>query len=71
LCGSDDFEKNEDLALTFATKAAMKRLPAGEFAMGYYKELGIGAGGKKDLVQAKRWYESVSLLLKSTPRAID
>lgn len=60
LCGSEDFEKNSELAVIFAEKAAMKRLPAGEFAMGYYRELGIGTGGRQDLPQAKQWYQSVS-----------
>lgn len=58
ISGSDDFEKNENLAVTFAEKSARKGLPAGEFAMGYYRELGIG--GVKDVDQAKRWYDSAA-----------
>ncbi|KAG9034556.1 hypothetical protein FS837_002165 [Tulasnella sp. UAMH 9824] len=56
LCGSEGaFEKDEVLAVTFAEKAAKKGLPAAEFAMGYYCEVGIG--GPKDLNAAKKWYQ--------------
>ncbi len=42
LCGAEgSFEKDEALAFTFAEKAARKGLPSAEFAMGYYKEVGI------------------------------
>ncbi|KAL7422119.1 hypothetical protein Q5752_002762 [Cryptotrichosporon argae] len=55
LCGADGhFDKNEEVARTFAEKAAKKGHPNGCFAMGYYSELGIG--GRKDLAGAKRWY---------------
>ncbi|KAM0752294.1 HCP-like protein [Meredithblackwellia eburnea MCA 4105] len=55
LCGSDGiFEKDEALAYTFAEKAASRQLPSAEFALGYYREVGINGG--KDLEQAKRWY---------------
>ncbi|KAF7323973.1 hypothetical protein MKEN_00619000 [Mycena kentingensis (nom. inval.)] len=44
LCGAEGaFEKDESLARTFASKAAAKGLASGEFAMGYYCEVGIGA----------------------------
>lgn len=60
LCGSEgNFEKNESLAVTFAEKAAARQLPAAEFALGYFYEVGIG--GPIDLEKAKRWYERVSL----------
>ncbi|GAA5962030.1 hypothetical protein JCM8115_002889 [Rhodotorula mucilaginosa] len=56
LCGSEgNFEKNESLAVTFAEKAAARQLPAAEFALGYFYEVGIG--GPIDLEKAKRWYE--------------
>ena len=60
LCGSEgNFDKNESLAVTFAEKAAARQLPAAEFALGYFYEVGIG--GPIDLEKAKRWYERVSL----------
>lgn len=58
LCGSEgNFEKNEALAVTFAEKAASRSLPSAEFALGYYREVGIN--GQKDIEQAKRWYARV------------
>jgi TPR repeat protein len=58
LCGSDgNFEKNEALAVTFAEKAAARSLPSAEFALGYFREVGIN--GPIDLDQAKRWYQRV------------
>jgi TPR repeat protein len=58
LCGAEGcFDKDEHLAFTFAEKAARKGLPAAEFAMGYYFEVGVG--GRKDLAQARKWYEKV------------
>ncbi|GAA6027371.1 hypothetical protein JCM8097_007803 [Rhodosporidiobolus ruineniae] len=55
LCGSDgNFDKNEALAVTFAEKAAARQLPAAEFALGYFHEVGIN--GPIELDKAKRWY---------------
>ncbi|KAJ6590719.1 hypothetical protein DFH09DRAFT_1274138 [Mycena vulgaris] len=62
LCGAEGaFDKDESLARTFAAKAAAKGLAAGEFAMGYYCEVGIG--GARDIdgdgrggVGAREWY---------------
>ncbi|KAJ3865389.1 HCP-like protein [Lentinula novae-zelandiae] len=48
------FDKDEQLARIFASKAAHKGLPSAEFAMGYYCEVGIG--GAIDLDEALRWY---------------
>ncbi|KAJ3810800.1 HCP-like protein [Lentinula aff. lateritia] len=48
------FDKDEQLALIFASKAAHKGLPSAEFAMGYYHEVGIG--GPISLDEALRWY---------------
>lgn len=65
LCGSvGHFEKNEQLAVTFAEKAAGRGLPAAEFALGYYKEVGIN--GSRDLEVAKKWYARVSFSLWQT-----
>ncbi|KAJ7752451.1 HCP-like protein [Mycena maculata] len=68
LCGAEGaFDKDEALARTFAAKAAAKGLASGEFAMGYYAEVGIGgptdvgaargvaaAHGNKDAVERLR-----------------
>ncbi|KAK7046617.1 hypothetical protein R3P38DRAFT_2689045, partial [Favolaschia claudopus] len=59
LCGAEGaFDKDESLARTFAGKAAAKGLASGEFAMGYYSEVGIG--GSLDLTEARSWYEKAS-----------
>lgn len=85
LCGSEDsgsggFEKDEKLAYTFAEKAARKGLPSAEFAMGYYKEVGVG--GPKDIESAVWWYtkasehgnadatERLSALLQPSPQSL-
>ena len=52
---SESFDKDEALALVFAEKAASKGESGGEFAMGYYCEVGIGR--KIDLNEAKMWYQ--------------
>ncbi|KAG8811231.1 hypothetical protein FRC17_002563, partial [Serendipita sp. 399] len=51
----EGFDKDESLALIFAEKAASKGEPGGEFAMGYYCEVGVGRPA--DLKEAKGWYE--------------
>ena len=59
LCGAEEaFDRDENLAFTFAEKAARKGLPSAEFAMGYYKEVGVG--GSKDIEAAQMWYQLVS-----------
>ncbi|KAF8843893.1 HCP-like protein [Paxillus ammoniavirescens] len=59
LCGAEGaFDKDESLAFTFAEKAARKGLPSAEFAMGYYKEVGVG--GLKDIDAARMWYKLAS-----------
>lgn len=61
LCGAEGFfEKNEDIAFTFADKAARKSLPTAEFALAYYHEVGVGVG--KDIERAKKWYQKVSIM---------
>ncbi|ROW07436.1 hypothetical protein VMCG_03737 [Cytospora schulzeri] len=49
-----NFAKNEALAFKYAKQAADAKLPTGEFAMGYYHEIGIHI--QKDLSEARRWY---------------
>ena len=49
------FSKNEQLAYKYAEEAAESGLATGEFAMGYYYEIGIHVS--KDLRQARKWYE--------------
>lgn len=49
------FKKNEELAYKYAQEAAAAKLPTGEFAMGYYSEIGIHVN--KNISEAKRWYE--------------
>ena len=65
LCGSSDtdapgagFDKDEALAFTFAQKAAKTGLPAAEFAMGYYAEVGVGQS--KNIQNATMWYTRAS-----------
>jgi len=65
LCGFADtdapgagFDKDEALAFTFAEKAAKKGLPAAEFAMGYYAEVGVGQS--KNIEKAISWYTRAS-----------
>ncbi|KAG8216706.1 HCP-like protein [Butyriboletus roseoflavus] len=59
LCGAEGaFDKDENLAFTFAEKSAKKGLPSAEFAMGYYKEVGVG--GTKDIEAAQMWYQLAS-----------
>ncbi|KAI9791471.1 MAG: hypothetical protein M1816_003815 [Peltula sp. TS41687] len=56
LCGYDGvFEKNEELAFTFAQRAARSELPTAEFAMGYFYEIGMFV--PQNVVEARRWYE--------------
>ncbi|CAK7273067.1 hypothetical protein SEPCBS119000_005455 [Sporothrix epigloea] len=49
------FVKNEQLAFKYAQEAADAKLPTGEFAMGYYYEIGIYV--QKNLRDARLWYE--------------
>lgn len=50
-----NFAKNESLAFKYAKMAADAKLATGEFAMGYYHEIGIHV--PKDLDEARRWYD--------------
>jgi TPR repeat protein len=49
------FAKNEQLAYKYAQLAAAAKLPTGEFALGYYNEIGIHV--EKDIREARKWYE--------------
>ena len=49
------FPKNEQLAFKYAQDAAEAGLATGEFAMGYYYEIGIHV--PKNTQEARRWYE--------------
>lgn len=52
------FAKNEALAFKYARQAAVAKLATGEFAMGYYHEIGIHV--PKNLPEARRWYEKAA-----------
>lgn len=49
------FKKNEELAYKYAMQAADDKLATGEFALGYYNEIGIHVS--KNLSEARRWYQ--------------
>ncbi|KAK3954737.1 hypothetical protein QBC32DRAFT_73810 [Pseudoneurospora amorphoporcata] len=52
------FSKNEALAYKYALDAANAGLATGEFAMGYYHEIGIHV--QKNVVEARKWYEKAA-----------
>lgn len=59
LCGYEGlFEKSEELAFTYAQRAAQTGFATAEFAMGYFFEIGIYVPA--DLKEAKSWYEKAS-----------
>ena len=59
LCGYDGiFEKNDELAFTYARRATKSGLATAEFAMGYFFEIGIYV--PVDLGAAKMWYNRAS-----------
>ncbi|KAF4121618.1 TPR repeat [Geosmithia morbida] len=49
------FKKNEELAFKYARQASDQKLPTGEFALGYYYEIGIFV--EKSLGEARKWYQ--------------
>lgn len=49
------FKKNEELAFKYAQQASSAKLATGEFAMGYYYEIGIHV--EKSLTEARKWYQ--------------
>lgn len=59
LVGSEGlFPKNEELAFTYAERAAQSGLPTGEFAMGYFYEIGMFTA--VDLNKATEWYQKAA-----------
>ncbi|ESA41984.1 chitin synthase regulator 3, variant 1 [Neurospora crassa OR74A] len=52
------FSKNEALAYKYALDAANAGLATGEFAMGYYHEIGIHV--QKNVIEARKWYEKAA-----------
>lgn len=55
LCGYDGiFEKNEELAFTYAKRAAATKMSTAEFAMGYFYEIGMYV--PVDLQESAAWY---------------
>ncbi|KAK2626271.1 hypothetical protein QTJ16_004533 [Diplocarpon rosae] len=56
LCGYEGiFEKNEELAFTYAKRAAQAKLSTAEFAMGYFYEIGVYV--PVDLRESEVWYQ--------------
>ena len=55
LCGHEGvFEKNDEMAFTYAKRAAQGGLPTAEFALGYFYEIGIYV--PVDIKEARVWY---------------
>ena len=55
LCGYEGvFRKNEELAFTYAQRAAQMGLPTAEFAIGYFFEIGIHV--QTNIKEARIWY---------------
>ena len=52
------FRKSEELAFTYAQRAAQAGLPTAEFAMGYFYEIGIYAPA--NLKEARSWYSKAA-----------
>ena len=49
------FKKNEELAFKYAMQASSQKLATGEFAIGYYYEIGIHV--EKNVSEARKWYQ--------------
>jgi TPR repeat protein len=59
LCGFEGiFEKNEELAYTYAKRAAQTKMPTAEFAMGYFYEIGMYV--PIDLQESESWYQKAA-----------
>ncbi|KAK2747299.1 hypothetical protein FQN57_002197 [Myotisia sp. PD_48] len=55
LCGHEGlFEKNDEMAFTYAKRAAQSGLATAEFALGYFYEIGIYV--PVDIKEARSWY---------------
>ena len=59
LCGYEGiFEKNEELAFTYAKRAAASRMATAEFALGYFYEIGMYV--PVDLRESESWYNKAA-----------
>ncbi len=59
LCGYDGiFDKNEELAFTYAQRATQNGLATAEFALGYFFEIGMHV--PVDLQTARQWYSKAA-----------
>lgn len=59
LCGHEGlFDKNEEMAFTYAQRAAVSGFSTAQFALGYYYEVGIYV--PVNFEQAKEWYRKAS-----------
>ncbi|EXJ89730.1 hypothetical protein A1O3_02797 [Capronia epimyces CBS 606.96] len=59
LCGHEGlFDKNEEMAFTYAQRAALSGFSTAQFALGYYYEVGIYV--PVNFEQAKEWYRKAS-----------
>jgi len=59
LCGYEGiFEKNEELAFTYAQRAAQTKMATAEFALGYFYEIGVYV--PIDLVESEKWYKKAA-----------
>lgn len=59
LCGQEGvFEKNEEMAFTYAQRAAVSGLGTAQFAMGYFYEVGIYV--QPDYATAQDWYRKAA-----------
>ena len=59
LCGHEGlFEKNEEMAFTYAQRAALSGFATAQFALGYYYEVGIYV--PVNFGEAKEWYRKAS-----------
>ena len=59
LCGFEGvFEKNEELAYTYAKRAAFFKMATAEFAMGYFYEIGMWV--EINLSESEAWYRKAA-----------
>ena len=59
LCGYEGvFEKNEELAFSYAQRAAQSGLATAEFAMGYFYEIGLQV--PINLAESRSWYQKAA-----------
>lgn len=59
LCGYEGiFEKNEELAFTYAKRAAATKMATAEFALGYFYEIGMYV--PIDLAESESWYKKAA-----------